>query len=263
MPPRRRPASTSLTPDDLASLTGAIAEGRRATVYLVEGTPSLNLPAGSSARVVSVSGTTVVVRPRGIDDELPYEADELRLSKNAPAPLPSARAPRKQQSSAGSRVVRESAALAASSAGGTTDAAPQQGVEEGSAASRRRDTVDGPSEPNIKRAAAPRSPGRRASGAAKPVTLILHGSADNRWSVALTRGGTKPPRSRPVTPESVETAVRALGDTSAVDAVTSLVNAARDEARRRVEELSRELDAARRELAALDGAEPPASPTSE
>ncbi|WP_157851055.1 hypothetical protein [Gordonia phthalatica] len=70
MPPRRRPTtepsvSESLTPDDLTALAAAVAEGRRATVYLREGTPSLNLVPGSSARVMSVSGSTVVVRPRG------------------------------------------------------------------------------------------------------------------------------------------------------------------------------------------------------
>ncbi|MFZ2512439.1 MAG: translation initiation factor, partial [Gordonia sp. (in: high G+C Gram-positive bacteria)] len=35
MPPRRRlPAADSLTPENLASLASAVAEGRRATVYL-------------------------------------------------------------------------------------------------------------------------------------------------------------------------------------------------------------------------------------
>ncbi len=200
MPPRRRSATAdSLTPDDLTRLAAAVAEGKRATVYLREGTPSLGLAPGSSARVVSVDGTTLVVRPRGVDAELPYEADELRMTKN----VPEAPAPRTGSSS--------------------------------------RKATPGP--------AARRSAAR---GAPKSVTVTLYGSAENEWSVAVTRGARKPQRSRKVTPESADAAVRELGDPAAAEAVTTLLHAAREEAQRRVEELSRELEAARQALAALD-----------
>lgn len=47
--------------------------------------------------------------------------------------------------------------------------------------------------------------------------------------------------------------MRELGDDVALEAASSVLNAAREEAQRRVEELSRELEAARRALAALEG----------
>ncbi len=86
MPPRHRPAADTLTAENLAALIAALADGKRATVYLRDAIPSLGLPAGTSAKVVSVDGSTVTVRPRGVDDELPYEADELRMTKGTPAP---------------------------------------------------------------------------------------------------------------------------------------------------------------------------------
>lgn len=68
----------------MAELSEAIREGRRATVYLREPLPAQGLDAGASARVVAVNGRTVIVRPRGVDDEIPFEAEELRRTKAAP-----------------------------------------------------------------------------------------------------------------------------------------------------------------------------------
>ncbi|MGB6038217.1 MAG: hypothetical protein WBG39_00030, partial [Gordonia sp. (in: high G+C Gram-positive bacteria)] len=86
MPPRRRsaPIPESLTPDNLTAIAAALADGKRPTVYLREGTPSLGLAPGASARVLSIDGTTLTVKPSGVNDELPYEADELRITKNPP-----------------------------------------------------------------------------------------------------------------------------------------------------------------------------------
>ena len=74
MPPRRRP---QLGPQELAALAEAVAAGRRRTVYLRAALPSLGLDAGTSARVVSVEGATVTVRPRGVGDDVPFDAAEL------------------------------------------------------------------------------------------------------------------------------------------------------------------------------------------
>ena len=90
MSPRRR--ADHLTEEQLGELGTALAEGRRATVYLVEGIPSLGIDPGTSARVVSISGSTVMVRPKGVDDELPFETDELRATRE---PAGSKRAPAK------------------------------------------------------------------------------------------------------------------------------------------------------------------------
>ncbi|WP_347955817.1 DUF6319 family protein [Gordonia aichiensis] len=230
MPPRRRPVTESLTPDDLTALAAAVAEGRRATVYLREGTPSLNLTPGSSARVISVSGSTVVIRPRGVDDELPYEADELRMTKNPPPPpepkvtaAPKAKAP----APAPARKVAAPAPTPATTPPATKPPATQ---------------------PPVKKAARAKATGTKAAS----VTVTLYGSADNEWAVAVTRGARKPNRSRPVPVESVESAVRELGDEATVDAVTTLMHAAREAAQRRVDELSAQLAQAREALAALE-----------
>ncbi|WP_161897001.1 DUF6319 family protein [Gordonia spumicola] len=232
MPPRRRSdhASESLTSDDLVKLTTALADGKRATVYLREGMASLGLAAGASARVVSIDGSTVTIRPTGVDDELPFEADELRITKKAPAvPEPATAKPRKAKTTPAP----------------TTNRPPLP----------PRETPVTSTTPAAKPAAKPaarRAPTKKATSS---VTVTIYGTADNEWSIAMVRGGKKPQRSRPVTPEAVDSAMRELGDDTARDAVTSLLHAAREEAQRRVEQLSRELDAARQALAALESPE--------
>lgn len=99
-----------------------------------------------------------------------------------------------------------------------------------------------------KQPAAKRAPTR--SG--KSVSVTVYGSAANEWFVAVSRGGTKPPRARAVTPESVADAMSALGDEPSTEAVAAVMSAAREEAERRVAELSRELEEARQALAALE-----------
>ncbi len=101
MPPRRRSGAAASTPDhltadNLAALATAVAEGKRATVYLREATPSLGIEAGTSAKVVSVDGNTVMIRPKGVNDELPFEAEELRINRVSAAPAKPA--PRAQTS---------------------------------------------------------------------------------------------------------------------------------------------------------------------
>lgn len=84
-------AEQTLTDDDLQRFSAALAEGKKPLVYLVEGVPSLGLSAGASARIVEISGSTVTVKPTGVDDQLPYEARELRATKQ---PRPVKRAPK-------------------------------------------------------------------------------------------------------------------------------------------------------------------------
>ncbi|WP_019201259.1 hypothetical protein [Tsukamurella sp. 1534] len=79
-------AEQTLTVDDLRRYADALAEGKRPLVYLIEAVPSLGLAAGASARVIEVSGTMVTVKPAGVDDQLPYEARELRATKQ-PKPV--------------------------------------------------------------------------------------------------------------------------------------------------------------------------------
>jgi len=236
MPPRRRsaPASESLTSDDLAALTTALATGKRATVYLREGMSGLGLAEGASARVVSIDGTTLTVSPTGVDDELPFEADELRMSKVAP-PKPEAAKPK--------RPGKPKPAQAA---------VPVQSPPRPRAAQTSVPPNPSPGDAPPKPAPKPATKRAATKKATASVSVTIFGTADNEWSVSLVRGARKPQRSRPVAPEAVDAAVRSLGDDSTREAVTTLLNAAREEAQRRVEQLSRELDEARQALAALD-----------
>lgn len=84
-------AEQTLTVEDLGRYATALAEGKKPLVYLVEGVPSLGLAAGASARVAAVDGVVVTVKPTGVDDQLPYEARELRATKQ---PKPVKRAPK-------------------------------------------------------------------------------------------------------------------------------------------------------------------------
>ncbi|NMO01882.1 hypothetical protein HH308_11740 [Gordonia sp. TBRC 11910] len=235
MPPRRSAsASEFLTPDDLTALAATVADGKAATVYLREGVPSLGLTAGASARVISVSGSTVTVKPRGVDDALPYGADELRLTKNiAPQEKPAK--------------TRQAASSPAKPAAPSVPAARQ------SPAAPPTSADVAPATPKSVKPAAGK-PARRAVGSPKPpasVTVTIFGTPDNKWSVSVTRGGRKPTRSRSVTPDSVDAAMVGLADDAALAATSSVLNAAREEAQRRVDELSAELAAAQALLANL------------
>ncbi|WP_026919299.1 DUF6319 family protein [Gordonia shandongensis] len=236
MPPRRR-AAESLTSDDLATLAAAVADGRRATVYLREGTPSLGLAPGASARVLSISGTTLLLKPSGVNDELPYEADELRMTRQPPPPPERPARPRKaapQKAAAQKPAQKPTAQQPATQKPATQKPAAQKPAAQ-------------------KPASSGRSAARRTARPPTAVTVTLYGSSANEWSVAVARGGRKPPRARSVAPDAVEEALTRLGDDAALDAASSILDAARQEAQRRVEELSRELEAARQALAALDG----------
>ncbi|AYJ47829.1 DUF6319 family protein [Rhodococcus sp. P1Y] len=243
MPPRRRKtANESLTPENLATLAGALAEGRRATVYLIEPTPSLGLPEGTSAKVVSIDGSTVTISPKGVDDELPFEADELRITRNAPgsAAKPAAKsaatpAAAKPQIAEWTEPAKPSPAKPAPTKPAPTKSAPASIA---------------PAKPAPAKAAS--APARKGKKGPDSVSVTIHAGADNDWSVTVTHGARRPGKAQSVSPESVSRAVRELGDESARDAVEAVISYAREEAASRVAELSRQLEEARSMLAALE-----------
>ncbi|MFC3241262.1 DUF6319 family protein [Gordonia humi] len=263
----------SLTPDDLTRLSTALAEGRRATVYLREAVPSLGLGEGASARVVSIAGNTVTISPRGVDDELPYEADELRISKVAPPEAGTGREGSGQEdcgeedcgeegADRRSRDIRTDDRLRrprtpdprTPDPGIPDPGIPDPGIPDlGITETPASQTAGSRTPKSPASTSTPKQPAKRASKkSTQSVTVTIYGTADNEWSVAMTRGAEKPQRSRSVTPEAVDAAVDALGDQTSRTAVTALLSAAREEAQRRVEELSRELEAAKEALAALE-----------
>ncbi|OZC90488.1 translation initiation factor [Rhodococcus sp. 06-412-2C] len=239
MPPRGRAVNDSLTPENLTTLAAALAEGRRATVYLREPNPSLGLSDGTSAKVISIDGTTVTISPKGVNDELPYEAEELRITRNAATPpAPAKRVPAKKVVPPVSTAPARTEAVAAKP---TTAPAPAKAVVE-----QPKVGVEQP------RAQPQQQAPRRAKKAPGGVSVTIHAGADNDWSVTVTQGAKRPTKAQPVSPESVSRAVRELGDPIARDAVEAVISHAREEAARRVAELSRQLEEARTTLAALE-----------
>lgn len=234
MPPRRRsPKTDALTPENLESLAAAVAGGRRATVYLIEATPSLGLPEGTSAKVVSVDGNTVTISPKGVNDELPFEAEELRMTRD-PASGVTKATPQAAKPAPAKVEIAE----------WTEPVAPPKPVK---AAAVKPAPV--PPRP----VAAPKPPAaRKGKKGPDSVSVTIHAGPDNDWSVTVTHGARRPGKAQPVSPESVSRAVRELGDDSVREAVEAVISHAREEAAQRVAELSRQLEIARSTLAALE-----------
>ena len=252
MPPRGRAVNDSLTPENLTTLAAALAEGRRATVYLREPNPSLGLPDGTSAKVVSIDGNTVTISPKGVNDELPYEAEELRITRNpATPPAPAKRIPAKKTASTApvSKPVAASEPVAVSKTSPTSTSVT---ASTSSAAPKSVPATDVAGKSAGAASASTGSAPRRPKKAPGGVSVTIHAGADNDWSVTVTQGAKRPTKAQPVSPEAVGRAVRELGNVTARDAVEAVISHAREEAARRVAELSRQLDEARTTLAALE-----------
>ncbi|MCA1005324.1 DUF6319 family protein [Rhodococcus hoagii] len=249
MPPRSRSGAGSTTPEhltaeNLETLAAAVAEGKRATVYLREATPSLGIEAGCSAKVVSVEGNTVIISPKGVNDELPFEAEELRMTRKAPEPAKPARpaksaapAPKPAAAPAPRPVTVPAPKPAAAPAPKPAAAAPAP----------KPAPAPAPVTSTAPAAPAP----RRAKKAPGGVSVTIHAGAENDWTVTVTHGAKRPGKATPVSPDAVDRAMRELGDDVALEAVQSVISAAREAAEQRIAALSKELEDARRALEAL------------
>ncbi|RVW01887.1 translation initiation factor [Rhodococcus xishaensis] len=257
MPPRSRSGTPEhLTAENLETLAAAVAEGKRATVYLREATPSLGIEAGCSAKVVSVEGKTVVIRPKGVNDELPFEAEELRMTRIAPEPVAS---PKSAARPAAQRKPTPGPDAGAS--------APTSAPKSPSKPAASTSAPKSPSKPAAS-TSAPKSPpkpaastqaaistatpnSRRGKKAPNGVSVTIHAGSDNDWTVTVVNGAKRPGKGVPVTAEAVDRAVRELGEPTVIEAVQSVISAAREAAEQRIATLSKELDEARRALEAL------------
>ncbi|MFE3289484.1 translation initiation factor [Rhodococcus sp. NPDC059234] len=267
MPPRKR-SGDHLTEQDLNNLSEALAAGKRATVYLIDATPSLGIPAGCSAKVVSIDGSTVLIRPKGVNDELPYEADELRLTRTSAKPAPAKSATPSAAKPRSSTVKEVEARAAASRAAAAPKASAPRSVAPKAVApaaeppaattltAQPKAPVTTPSTDTA--GASTPAPVKRARRAKDPssVSVTLHAEAGNEWTVTVTHGERRPGKAAPVSADAVERAVAELGDATAQQAVAAVLSAAREAAAQRVEELSRQLAEAKSALESLgaDGA---------
>ncbi|RVW02617.1 DUF6319 family protein [Rhodococcus spongiicola] len=248
MPSRSRSGTPEhLTAENLETLAAALAEGKRATVYLREATPSLGIEAGCSAKVVSVEGKTVVIRPKGVNDELPFEAEELRMTRMPPEPAAPARSTPRP-------AVQRKPALAPDAVAPTpTSASKPPSVPKAPSAPKSSPPKSSP-EPVAKTPAAVSTPTptpRRGKKAQGGVSVTIHAGPDNEWTVTVVNGAKRPSKAVPVTAEAVDRAVRELGEPTAVEAVQSVISEAREATVQRIAALSKELDDARRALEAL------------
>ncbi|MGW0019792.1 DUF6319 family protein [Rhodococcus sp. NPDC003382] len=252
MPPRRRAGADHLSDEQLAELTTALAEDRRATVYLIEGIPSLGIEPGTSAKVIGIDGRTVTVRPKGVNDELPFEYDELRLTRPATpksrAAEPTPAAPRPSAKPAPAPAPKPAAASVSKPAASNPTPKPASNAAP---------------KPATKETAVPTPPSQSAEPAPKPktatrrpkkqpgVSITITIDPDNEWTVAVAHGARRVGKPTPVGPDAVERAVRELGDETALEAVQSVIDEARQAAEERVAQLSAQLEEAKKALESL------------
>ncbi|MBC2589562.1 MULTISPECIES: DUF6319 family protein [Rhodococcus] len=250
MPPRRRAGTTGpdhLTDEQLAELTTAVADGRRATVYLIEGITSLGIAPGASARAVSVAGRTVTVRPKGVDDELPFEAEELRLTKEPSKPVRKAA----DRSTPRPTTPRTSASQPTTS-GPSRAPAPKSSSSPASTPATKETTTVPPTAPEPQTGATPKPKAASRRPKKQPgVTVTITIDPEQEWTVGVAQGTRRLSKANPVSPDAVERAVLELGDEAALEAVRSVIDAARQAAEERVAQLSRELEEARKALESL------------
>jgi hypothetical protein len=220
-----------LTADDLESLVNALAAGKRVTVYLRDPMPSLDLPAGASARVVSVDGSTVTVSPKGVDDQLPFEADELQKTRTTAVSVTPARQRPVKSTPAPSGVVKSPGSVA-------TESKPAPEPEPAK------------SKPGEQKSVPPQTVRRTKTSTNVSVTIASVG--ESGWTVSVSHGSKRQGKPAEVTSDQVMRAMHMLGDDTAIKAVDAVIESARAAAQKRVDELSRELEAARAALAHLD-----------
>ncbi|MFE0748066.1 DUF6319 family protein [Gordonia sp. NPDC058843] len=232
---------TGLSPGDLESLSAALASGKRATVYLRDAMPSLNLEAGTSARVLSIDGSTVMVSPKGVDDQLPFEADELRRNRPS-APTTAAGRGRTPKPVA----AQADPTPAATRADTETVAAPKASKAQAGTDAQARAATSAPSSTTSR-------PSRKTKAPNAPTTVTITVAGESTWTVSVSHGTRKQGKPAEVTADRVARAMRELDDENAIAAVDAVIESARTAAQRRIEELSQELEAARAALAHLDG----------
>ncbi|WP_232715326.1 DUF6319 family protein [Gordonia metallireducens] len=231
---------TGLTAGDLESLSAALAAGKRVTVYLRDPMPSLGLDAGTSARVLSIDGSTVTVRPKGVDDQLPFEADELQRTRSAAAPAKSA--PRAAKTAVADQTPTPATRPAPTPKAAAVEPKPTPEPAPRPEATPARSATPKPAHPKA---------ARRSKTSTAAVSVTITSAGESTWTVSVAHGSKKG-KPAEVTADRVARAMQELGDDAAITAVDEVIESAREAAQRKIEELTRELENARAALAHLD-----------
>lgn len=85
------------------------------------------------------------------------------------------------------------------------------------------------------------------------MSVTITSAGAGTWLVSVLHGTKKQGKPTQVAADRVAQAMRDLGDDTAITAVDGVINSARDEAQRRIAELSQELEDARATLESLKG----------
>jgi hypothetical protein len=170
----------------------------------------------------------VMVSPKGVDDQLPFEADELQKTRTAMSMTPARQRPGKATS----------APLAVTKSPRSAGTASKPEPEPAK------------SRPEEQKSAPPKTPRRTKTSATVSVTVASVG--ESGWTVSVSHGSKRQAKPTEVTSEQVTRAMQILGDDAAIMAVEAVIESARAAAQKRVDELSHELEAARAVLAHLD-----------
>ncbi|MEE3850173.1 DUF6319 family protein [Gordonia sp. LSe1-13] len=179
----------------------------------------------------------MTVSPKGVDDQLPFEADELHKTR----PATGSAAPARRQSAP--------APAPARSVRGRPSEKPT------ALGSSRPVPAEATAQTTTPKPPAARTQ-RRAKTSAAAVSVTVTAAGEGTWTVSVLHGSRKQGKATEVSSDRVARAMHALGDEAAVAAVEGVIESARTAAQKRVDELSHELAAARATLAQLDGPAP-------
>ncbi|WP_278315470.1 translation initiation factor [Lolliginicoccus levis] len=259
-----RTGQNHLTEDDLHELSALKEAGKRATVYLREPIAGLGLEEGASARIIAIDGTSLIVKPTGVNDEIPFEAHELRRTRAAPSPAK--RAPRKK---AAPKAPGEAGPGRAGPAPATpkpvpvpartaTPAGTSAGPPAGSPAPGPARKPTASSSAITRPASGGGSGGGAGSGASSKsrgksaeCAITLRADEEGAWWIAVDRPGGLSLKRSSITPDAVLRAIQQLDHPGALRAAQAALNAARKAAEQRVAELRKELAEAESALESL------------
>jgi len=219
-----------LSEQDIADLRAALEANKPATVWFTA--KAVGVEPGKSGKVLSFAepaeGDFVEVKPTGAHDTLSFSPAELTLTRPKRQPAPK----KPPASQAASQSASESAAPAGVAA---VVAAGEPEIQE-----YRPETVEKPAKPKAK-------PSARRVRTPTDVTVTLHATPRGEWTVEVVVGSKRTIRARPIPAVTVLKAAKEFPDDVA-DAISAVLEAARDQHRERINLLQAELDAARRSL---------------
>lgn len=225
------PKPQSLSEAEIEQLREGLTGGRHPTVWFT--TAAVGVEAGRSGKVMALGepaeGDFLQVRPTGSSDVLAFSPTEVTMINP----------PRKRAVTAKPAAVAQTSAVVAEKPTATPKPEVSTVTETKPAAQ--------PSEP-----AAPPRPaagGRRAKQPAE-VVVTLTGTADGEWSVEVVTGKKRAVRGLAVPASAVAQAAKVLHD-EVSDAVESVLAAAREQQRVKVEQLQAELAQAQQLLEEL------------